>query len=283
MSINPESRKIRAGSCLTLAALCLCASAAIAQPLTGPFAPPRGFPGGGPPRGAMVPTPLPANAPQPSADPRNFDGTWYHTTTLMWQLQTDMFGHPTPITEAGRKIAERRLQSNVDGRPYLNAAATCRPPGQPWQMELNMPFQVLQSKNQLEFLFEEFHGFWNISLNGAEAAPSGYMGRSIGHWDGNTLVVETSGFKEPVWLDLDGTPASKDAKITERIRKVKSDHWYLEVEFTVDDPTYYTSPWSFIRDFDWRPDMTLFREYNCELDTGSKDGGDPGLIPEPQE
>jgi hypothetical protein len=64
---------------------------------------------------------------------------------------------------------------------------------------------------------------------------------------------------------------------------VKSDHWFLQVEFTLDDPTYYTRPWSWMRDYSWRPDMTLFHEYNCELQTGAKDGVDPSLVPEPQD
>jgi hypothetical protein len=109
------------------------------------------------------------------------------------------------------------------------------------------------------------------------------MGRSVGHWDGNTLVVETTGFKEAIWLDVFGTPASQNAKLTQRIRKVKSDQWYLEVTNTIDDPTYYTRPWSWMRAYLWRPDMTLQREYNCELQTGAKDGLDSSLVQEPQD
>jgi hypothetical protein len=109
------------------------------------------------------------------------------------------------------------------------------------------------------------------------------MGSSVGHWDGDTLVVETTGFKDGLWLDVNGTPASKNARLTQRIRKVKTDHWFLQVEFTLDDPTYYTRSWSWMRDYSWRPDMTLFHEYNCELQTGAKGGIDPSLVPEPQD
>ena len=51
--------------------------------------------------------------------------------------------------------------------------------------------------------------------------------------------------------------------------------------YTIDDPTYYTRPWSWARQYAWHPDMTLFKEYNCELQTGAKDGIDASLIPEP--
>ena len=64
---------------------------------------------------------------------------------------------------------------------------------------------------------------------------------------------------------------------------MNSDHWYLEVQYTLDDPANYTRPWSWLRSYAWRPDMTLFREYNCELQTGAKGGLTPGLVPEPQD
>lgn len=132
-------------------------------------------------------------------------------------------------------------------------------------------------------LFEEYHGLLTISLDPAKAMSGGYMGRSIAHWDGDTLVVEITGFKDALWLDVNGTPASKNAKLTQRIRKVHNGKWLLEVINTLDDPTYYTRPWSWARDYDWRPDMTLFREYNCELQTGAKNGLDPSSIREPKE
>jgi hypothetical protein len=109
------------------------------------------------------------------------------------------------------------------------------------------------------------------------------MGSSVGHWDGDTLVVETSGYKDGIWVDVFGTPASKNARLTQRIRKIKTDHWFLEIVSTLHDPTYYTRPWSWARDYAWRPDMTLFHEYNCELQTGAPDGVDSSLVPEPQD
>jgi len=206
---------------------------------------------------------------------------------LVFQNTTDMFGYKLPFSDAGRKVMQRRVKSLKTGTPFINASARCIPPGQPWQLDLNMPFHVFQTKNRMDFAFSEYHGLMQIALGPATtlpaAYPAAYMGNSVGHWDGDTLVVETTGFKDGLWLDIDGTPASKNAKLTMRIRKVKSDHWFLEVEYTLDDPTYYTRPWSWIRDYSWRPDMTLFREYNCELQTGAKDGIDPALVPEPQD
>jgi hypothetical protein len=309
MSTNSGFKMNRMRGALALAALCVYVAAASAQappggppgggafPPGGPDragGPPPGGPGGpggpgagGGPRGgggfAFGPKPLPANAPAPSPDPRNFDGTWYHADALIFQNSTDVFGNPTPFNDLGRKVMARRVKSLKDGTPFLNASAKCFPVGQPWQMDLNMPFHIYQSKDRLEVLFEEYHGLLTFSLDPAKAPPAGYMGRSVAHWDGDTLVVETSGYKDGFWIDVNGTPASKNAKLTQRYRKVKSDHWYLEVLNTIEDPTYYTRPWSWMRAYDWRPDMAMYREYNCELQTGAKGGLDPSLVPEPQD
>ena len=289
MSMNSGIKTHGMRGALALAALCVYVTVASAQappgapPGAGAF--PGGPPGAGgpPPGGPPRPPPLPANAPQPSPDPRDFDGGWYHSGGLVFQISTDMFGNLTPFNDAGRKVMTRRVKSLKDGTPFLNASAKCVPMGQSWQMDLNMPFHIFQSKDRLEVLFEEYHGLVTISLDAAKAPPPGYMGRSVAHWDGDTLVVEITGYKDGIWLDVNGTPASKNAKITQRIRKVKSDHWYLEVINTLEDPTYYTRPWSWVRAYDWRPDMTMFREYNCELQTGAKGGVDPSLVVEPQD
>jgi len=266
------------------AALAMVASLAAAQaPLPG------GPPAGADPNavtaalGPPPPPPLPANAPPPATDPRNLNGAWYHTDALVFQITTDMFGNPTPYNDAGKKVMARRVKSLKDGTPFLNASARCLPVGQPWQMDLNMPFLILQSQDRIEFAFEEYHGLVTVQMDPAKALPPSYMGRSVGHWDGDTLVIETSGFKQPVWVDVTGSPASRNAKLTQRVRKVKTDHWILEDIFTLEDPAYYTRPWSWARQYDWRPDMTLFREYDCEVQTGAKDGMDPSLVSEPRE
>ena len=193
-----------------------------------------------------------------------------------------MFGNPLPFTPEGRKVTQRRVDGIKNGTPYLNASAYCIPTGQFWQFDLNMPFQIFQSKDRIELLFEEYHGLMHDlagSGQGAARGLHGSLGRSLGwrHAGGGNQRVQG----RPV-ADAHGTSASKDAKLTQRIRKVKTgDKWYLEMIYTLDDPTYYTQPWSFARRYAWHPDMALFREYNCELQTGAKDGVDPSLVPEP--
>ena len=69
-----------------------------------------------------------------------------------------------------------------------------------------------------------------------------FKGYSVGKWEGDTLVVETIGFKDDGWLDIWGHPLTDRAKMTERIRR--SNFGTLLVEITVDDPKAYTKPWS---------------------------------------
>ena len=237
----------------------------------------------GPPPIPPLP-PLPVGAPEPAADPHSFDGVWTSLgSPIQFQIVTDMFGNKVPFNAAGLKVMYRRVKSLEDGTPFINASSHCLPMGQPWQMDTPGSFHVFQSKDTFDIQFQEYHGFLEIVMDPAKAPPPGYMGRSVGHWDGDTLVVESSGFKEAIWVDSVGTPASRNAKLTQRIRKVKSDNWYLEVQYTLDDPTYYTRPWSWVRAYTWRPDMTLFSEYNCELQTAAPYELYPSLIPEPQE
>jgi len=74
-----------------------------------------------------------------------------------------------------------------------------------------------------------------------DAEPWWY-GYSAGKWDGDTLVVETNGFRDDVWLDVEGSPLTGSGKITERFRRIN--YGNIEIGVTVDDPKAYTMPWT---------------------------------------
>lgn len=231
----------------------------------------------------------PGNWPSPSPDPKNFEGFWYHYNPLLFQRTNDMYSAKTPLNAVGRALLAKRLASLTAGTPYLNASAVCLPTGQPLQFEINSPFVVYQNKDWLQFLFLQYHGVWTIVFDPEKQPDAGarpYMGRSVGHWDGDTLVVETSGFKQPLWLDVNGTPASADAKLTQRIRKVREGgrpgDWSLEIITSIDDPTYYTKPWSWAAVYVWRPDKAPIKEFDCEYQVNRPDYTSvSGLVPEP--
>ena len=231
--------------------------------------------------------PLKSDLPQPSSDPHNFDGVWRHDLMLTFQMVTDMYGDAIPLNEAGKKVLARRLDSLRNGTPFMNASAICRPPGQAWLNELNFPFRIYQSDSRFDIVYEEYHAAWRVEMDGTHrpaSEPKPYMGRSAGRWDGNTLVVDTTDFREPLWLDVNGTPASASAKLTQRIRKVFDGHWYLEIVYTIDDSVYYAHPWSWVRTYGWAPFNVTFNEYNCEEQIGDKAYlSQSGLVPEPQD
>ncbi|WP_043604256.1 hypothetical protein [Novosphingobium sp. Rr 2-17] len=237
--------------------------------------------------GLLPQPPVPADAPRPSADPRDFQGIWFHNQPLETRLQKDMYGWEPPVTMAAAKVIARRVTSQAAGKPFVNASAKCLPPGPQWQRDLNFPFLIVQGKTSVQFIFEEYHGRWNITLDPkASPLPAGkeYMGRSVGHWEGDTLVVESTDFKQALWLDVDGTPLSPEGKLLQRIRKVDLGNGrpFLEVITTIIDPKYYTDPWNIVRTFGWQPNAAFFKEYNCEEQVGDASAiTDSGLVNEP--
>jgi len=94
------------------------------------------------------------------------------------------------------------------------------------------------------------------------APESRYYGYSVGHWENdNTFVIETTGFDERAWLDEEGHPRSSMAHITERY--VRTDQYNMNLTVTVDDPKYYTKPWTWLRGhYYWRKDQQV-TEWFC--------------------
>ncbi len=91
-----------------------------------------------------------------------------------------------------------------------------------------------------------------------------WMGYSVGHWEGDTLAVETAGFNDRGWLDIEGHPHTEALRITERFRR--RDYGHMDLEMTVDDPKTFTKPFSFRMDQTLEPDTDLL-ESVCEHDT----------------
>ena len=69
-----------------------------------------------------------------------------------------------------------------------------------------------------------------------------WNGYSTGHWEGDTLVIETNGIRDDMWLDIQGSPITESARVTERLRRIN--FGLMQVEIAVNDPKAYTKPWS---------------------------------------
>jgi len=93
-----------------------------------------------------------------------------------------------------------------------------------------------------------------------QAEPSSY-GHSVGHWEGDTLVVETVGYSERFWLDRTGLPHTERLRTVERF--TRTDFNTIKYEVLIDDPTVYTRAWSGGFDLRWSSDAELF-EYLCQ-------------------
>ena len=141
---------------------------------------------------------------------------------------------------AAELVKARRADENKD-----DPDGHCRPLGLV-KMHLHpYPRKMIQTPGLLLILFERDTNYRQIFMDGRplpEDPQPSYNGYSIGKWDGDTLVVQSIGFKDGLWLDVSGTPLTDAAKVTERFRRPNFGN--LEIEVTVDDPKAYTKPWS---------------------------------------
>ena len=141
--------------------------------------------------------------------------------------------------------AELRKQRVADNNKD-NPDAHCLPLGLVQLHTHPEPRKIIQTPGLLVILYEANGGIRQIftdgrQLPGKDANPWWY-GYSAGRWEGDTLVVETNGFRDDVWLDVEGSPMTDAAKMTERFRRI--DFGNMEIEVTVDDPKAYTAPWT---------------------------------------
>jgi hypothetical protein len=147
-----------------------------------------------------------------------------------------------PFQPWALELRKQRMAANNKDNPD----AHCLPIG---LMQLHthpQPRKIIQTPGVIVILYEAQAGIRQIftdgrPLPGKDAEPWWY-GYSIGHWDGDTLVVETNGFRDDVWLDVEGSALTNAGKMTERFRRVN--YGNLEIEITVDDPKVYTKPWT---------------------------------------
>ena len=142
---------------------------------------------------------------------------------------------------AAKLKAARREQNSKE-----NPDAHCLPMG---LIQFHMhpqPRKVIQTPDVIALLYEGNAGVRQILTDGRSLPTNDpqpwWYGYSIGRWDGDTLVVETSGFKDGGWLDIYGSPLTDAAKMTERWRRLN--YGTMQIDITIDDPKAYTRPFS---------------------------------------
>jgi len=156
---------------------------------------------------------------------------------------------------------------------------TCVPLGFPRIFLYPLPLQIIQVPGEVLVLFEYDSMRHQIFTDGRPHDPNlgpMWMGDSIGHWEGDTLVADTMNFNDKSWIDRVGHPHSEALHVIERIRRVDHDH--LVEDLTIEDPKAYTKPWTAQLTFVLQPKWTLAEQF-CEdeesFQTIDKDAASP--------
>jgi len=141
---------------------------------------------------------------------------------------------------AAEVLAKRKADNSKD-----NPDAHCLPMG---LMQFHMhpqPRKIVQTPKEMIIMYEANYGLRQIYTDGralpADPEPWWY-GYSVGHWDGDTLVVETTGYRDDIWLDVWGSPLTSAGKTIERFRR--PNFGTMQIDVTVDDPKAYTKPFT---------------------------------------
>ena len=146
-----------------------------------------------------------------------------------------------------------------------NPEGLCLFAGVPRASISGVPFEIVQNANRVVFLYELMWTFRSIPVDGRRLPPDpepSFFGTAVGRWEGDTLVIESVGFKEQLsWLDDDAHPHSDQMRVTERWSRPDADH--LAHEVTVADPKYYTRPFTFDRAFTPMPAGQELVEFAC--------------------
>ncbi len=170
----------------------------------------------------------------------------------------------TPWAAAKYKITGAMYHGDDPSTVLSDPVFQCFPPGVPRIYLFNFPMQIVQIPGQVLMLFEYDHFVRRIYTDGRPHDPEQgplWMGDSIGKWEGDTLVVDTTNFNDKTLIDRVGRPHSNALHVVERIRRV--DQNSLEIAFTIDDTKAYTKPWGTKLIFELKPTWKVMEQI-CE-------------------
>jgi len=202
--------------------------------------------------------------------PRNAAGLFglgeYENSRHFRDILADFKPDERPLTPEGTEKLRRNSQVGLAGAPSVN----CLPDGVPHGDLLPEPFKIIQTPGVLVMLYEVETTFRQVFTDGrkhpADPSPT-WNGYSVGKWEGDALVVDTTGFNDVSWLDARGTGHSEEMRVEERFRRV--DYGHLELTITITDPKTFTQPIRFTETLELMPDTDVFEHYCLE---NEKDG-----------
>ena len=200
----------------------------------------------------------------PAHDPHDLSGVW----NSRGFIGGAGFGSGLPqLTPLGQDLFKKSKSSN-SGQYTLKdtndpVITKCLPPGVPRIYLQPFPWEIVQTPKEMVFLYEYDHTVRHIFTDGRkhpEDVTPTYMGDSIGHWEGNTFVVDTVGFNDKTWLDRGGYGHSDELHVVERFQRVNEND--LELDITIEDPKALAAPWPAHLQFQLHANWSL-QEQNC--------------------
>jgi hypothetical protein len=160
--------------------------------------------------------------------------------------------------EAQQQVRVFQSRQNIDDPMGL-----CLLVGIPRIYSMPMPFRIIQLPNEVIFLHEAFRGIRIVPTDGrthpADVDPA-YLGDSVGHWEGDTLVIDVRSFNDRTWLGFGATHHTEQLQITERLTRTGPET--ISYEAVITDPGVFTKPWTVRSGFALRPNERI-REYEC--------------------
>ncbi len=186
----------------------------------------------------------------------------------LWEMRFREFiklddGSLPPLKPEARARYNERVAALQSGHQLPDSTIACLPHGVPRIMYTPYPVQIVQRPEVVAFLFEVNH---NIRLAYVDEQlpvdpdPT-YMGSSVAHWEGETLVIETIGLNNKIQIDRAGLPQSEGTRITERFTLANGGAKLVN-RITVTDNTLYSAPWSFT--VEYKKVGYKLMEYVCE-------------------
>jgi hypothetical protein len=201
-----------------------------------------------------------------AAAPRTPDGKPDLSGVWMVKNSGSLFYITSPLKpEEMLPWAAALYQQRADNFRNDTDGIRCLPPGPKAGIGVgNIPMKIVQTPGLVVVLYEYqtiYRQFFTDGRGLPEDPNPTWMGYSVGHWEGDTLLVTTAGYNDRTTLDLAGHPHSQSLRLTERYHRRDAGH--LDLQVTFDDPKAYTRPWTLPIEFDLIPDGQLI-EYVCE-------------------
>jgi hypothetical protein len=176
-------------------------------------------------------------------------------------------GGELPLTADGKAAYEKNMAGLKDGSITDTARRFCVPDGLPRVLATPYPFEIIQAPpGQVTIIHELNHQIRVVAMDKPmpttreqEVFPY-YNGHSIGHFEGDTLVIHTAGFNEKTFIDATGAPHTDEMTTMERVRRISPTE--IEDVITIHDPQYYTRDWQARFVYKLRNDIRL-EDYVC--------------------